>query len=73
MQYSIITYATMDTERDVFYVYEIFDYRLLFVSGVRHDEGQSIVGVSVVSCGTSPSVVRVINRGRQARVSSESF
>jgi hypothetical protein len=32
-------------ERDVFYGYEIVDYRLLFDYGVRHGEGQWIAGV----------------------------
>jgi len=37
----------MDMERYVFYGYEIVVYGLLFESGVRHGEGQSIVGVRV--------------------------
>jgi hypothetical protein len=35
---------------------EIVDYRLLFLSGVRHGRVQSIVADSVVLCGTSLSV-----------------
>jgi hypothetical protein len=32
MQYTIIAYAIMDKERDVFSGYEVADYRLLFGS-----------------------------------------
>jgi hypothetical protein len=39
-----------------FHSNKIVDYQLLFQSGVRHGEGQSIVGASVVSWGTSLSV-----------------
>jgi hypothetical protein len=46
MQYNIIMYATMDSERDVFYGYEIVDYQHLFESAVGHGEGQSIIGVN---------------------------
>jgi hypothetical protein len=34
MQYNIIAYATVDTERDVFCGYEIVVYRLRLVCGV---------------------------------------
>jgi hypothetical protein len=39
-----------------FHSNEVVDYQLLFQSGVRHGEGQLIVGASVVLCGTSLSV-----------------
>jgi hypothetical protein len=52
-EYTIITYATMDTERDVFYGYEIVVYGLLLICGVSSCWEIAREGpVEGVSCGS---------------------